>query len=290
MKKRISIGVLLCVLSSITQAGVRHYQAKIESSDWALTDANRIQCTLQHPIPGYGNAQFISMASKQLNMEFNLDMLSLPDTYGVAGVYSVPPRWMPGAMQKTIADMTLRKQYDGDLPQKAAWTMLTELEKGYWPTIYYQDWYNDYDKVAVGLNASNFLPTYQQFVACVSNLLPYSFDDISYTVLSYKKNSSELNKISKRKLDMIGDYLREDTDMELVLLDAYSDSYGGRNTNYELSVRRAESIKAYFTERGVEADRIEVTGHGERRHIAPNDHEISRAKNRRVVIRMDRSS
>lgn len=284
MKKFIAICSLLVTLSA--QANLRQYAAKVETSDWHLSNQNRLQCTLQHSIPGYGDAMFTSMASKQLNMEFELDMLRLPKDYGVAAVYAVPPRWMPGQVQRVIAEMPIRKQYNGDLPEQAAWTMLSELEKGFWPTIYYQDWYNQYDKISVGLNASNFAVPYKQFAECVANLLPYSFEDIAYTVLSYKKNTAELTKHAQKKLAMIGDYLKEDTAMELVLLDGYSDSYGGTWNNHQLSVRRAVEIKDYFREMGVEPNRIEVTGHGERRHIASNNNEMSRAKNRRVVIRM----
>lgn len=277
--------ILLC---SSALAGLRQYAAKIENSDWQLNSQNRLQCTLAHNIPGYGDALFTSMASKQLNMEFELDMLMLPKSYGVAAVYSVPPKWMPGQMQRAIAQMTIRKQYNGDLPEQTAWTMLSELEKGFWPTIYYQDWYNQNDRVAVGLNASNFASAYREFGQCVSNLLPYSFEDIAYTVLAYKKNSAELTKYSQQRLNMIGEYLKEDSDMELVLLDGYSDSYGGRATNKQLSVRRAVEIKDYFRDMGVQSEQIDVTGHGERRHISPNTTETSRSRNRRVVIRLSK--
>ena len=283
MKKLISS--LLLILPLATSASLRHYAAKVETSDWQLSTATRLYCELSHSIPGYGTANFYSMASKQLNMEFELDMLRLPKHYAVASVYSVPPSWMPGEVQRVIADMPIRKQYDGDLPERAAWTMLSELEKGYWPTVYYQDWYNQYDRIAVGLNASNFAEPYMNFAECVANLLPYGFDDIAYTVLSYKKNSVELTKYSQKRLAMIGEYLKEDTDMELVLLDGYSDSYGGRWNNQQLSIRRAVEIKDYFRQLGVEPTRIQVTGHGERRHISPNTHD-ERGKNRRVVVRM----
>jgi len=185
--------------------------------------------------------------------------------------------------------MTLRTQYNGDLPQDAAWTMLSELEKGFWPTIYYQDWYNEYDKVSVALNASNFSMVYRDFVKCVSNLLPYNFDDIAYTVLSYQKNSTELTKYSQKRLTMIGEYLKEDSDLELVLLDGYTDSYGGRWNNEQLSIRRANEVKSYLTTIGVPDDRIQLTGHGEKRHIANNDTRESRAQNRRVVVRLSKS-
>jgi outer membrane protein OmpA-like peptidoglycan-associated protein len=278
--------IMSLTLSCSISAGLRQYSAKIETSIWQLSQKSRLQCTLSHKNPGYGEALFTSLASKQLNMEFELDMLRLPKSFGMASVYSVPPRWMPGKMQHAIADMTIRKQYNGDLPEQAAWTMLSELEKGFWPTIYYQDWYNQSDRIAVGLNASNFAEPYENFAQCVSDLLPYSFDDIAYTILAYQKNSTELTKYSQRRLNMIGQYLKEDSDMELVLLDGYSDSYGGRDINKTLSVSRAVQIKNYFSEMGVAPQRIEVTGHGERRHIAPNSNEMSRAKNRRVVIRM----
>lgn len=284
MKKTLFICSLLLCTSAV--AGLRHYAAKIETSDWQLSNQSRLQCTLAHNIPGYGDAMFTAMASKQLNMEFELDMLLLPKSYGVAAVYSVPPKWMPGRVQRAIGQMAIRKQYTGDLPEATAWTMLSELEKGNWPTIYYQDWYNHNDKIAVGLNASNFATPYRDFAQCVANLLPYSFNDIAYTVLAYKKNSVELTKYSKRRLDMISDYLKEDSDMELVLLDGYSDSYGGRATNQQLSVRRAVEIKDFFREMGLQSQQIDVTGHGERKHIAPNGNEVSRGRNRRVVIRM----
>ena len=286
------IDIIICAtlvtLSANSIASLRQYIAKVENSTWQLKDENRLQCTLSHKLPGYGEAMFSSIASKQLNMEFELDMLRLPKSYGVAVVYSVPPKWMPGQVQRTIADMTIRKQYNGDLPEKAAWTMLTELEKGFWPTIYYQDWYNQYDKVAVGLNAINFAVPYEQFAECVGNLLPYSFQDIAYTVLTYQFNNTNLTKYSQKRLAMIGEYLKEDTDLELVLLDGYTDSFGGRAINKQISIRRAVEIKAFFSSMGVAPERIEITGHGERRHSSPNTNESTRAKNRRVVIRMSK--
>jgi len=276
---------LLCASS---QAAMRQYAAPVESSEWMLQESSRLTCSLTHDLPGYGSAVFTSMASKQLNMEFELDMKLLPKRFDTAAVYSVPPRWMPGKAQRKLADMTIRTQYNGDLPEDVAWSMLSELEKGHWPTIYYQDWYNKTDKVAVSLNASNFYHSYQEFVNCVANLLPYSFEDIAYTVLSYEKNSTDLTRYSQRQLNMIGEYLKEDTSLELVLIDGYTDSWGGRWNNEQLSIRRANVIKAYFTEMGVEASRINITGHGERRHIAPNDTPESRALNRRVVVQLSK--
>ncbi len=290
MVSKLKYIILVGLLGSLSaNAAMRQYSATIESSTWEIKNNSRLQCSLNHALPGYGEAMFSSVASKQLNMEFELDMHLLPSRFDVAAVYSVPPKWMPGKAPKPIADMTLRKQYNGDLPQDAAWTMLSELEKGYWPTIYYQDWYNQYDKVSVALNASNFAGVYRDFVQCVSNLLPFSFDDIAYTVLSYQNNSTELTKYSQKRLTMIGEYLKEDAELDLVLLDGYTDSYGGRWNNEQLSIQRANEVKVYLTSLGVPEERIAITGHGEKRHVAPNDTRENRAQNRRVVVRLSKS-
>lgn len=267
-------------------AAIRYYAATIENAAWEVTKNSRLQCELTHPISRYGNAIFTSQAGKLLNMEFELDMLRLPDNYDVAGVYSVAPNWMPGVPTKTIADMQLRKQFNGDLPKQAAWMMLSELEKGFSPTIYYQDWYSPFDKVSVALMGLNFIRPYEDFLNCIANLLPYSFDDIAFSVLTYRKNSNELTKASQKKLDMIGEYLMHDKDLELVLLDGYSDSYGGSWINMELSKRRANMVKDFFVGSGIEDGRISVEAHGEKRHIASNQTELGRIKNRRVVIQM----
>ena len=129
---------------------------------------------------------------------------------------------------------------------------------------------------------------FEDFVGCVGSLLNYSFDDIAYTVLNYESNTDELTKASKKRISMITEYLSLDTDLELVLIDAYTDSYGGRWPNLKLSERRAAKIQQYFVDAGIDIARISATGYGEKRHIASNQTILGREQNRRVVIRMDK--
>jgi len=87
---------------------------------------------------------------------------------------------------------------------------------------------------------------------------------------------------------MIKEYLSLDTELELVLIDGFSDSYGPRNINLKTSEKRANKIREYFVQNGIDASRIEAKGYGEKRHVASNETVLGRAKNRRVVIRMDK--
>jgi len=273
---------------SEAQAGIRQYSADINNSNWQLSNDSRLQCTLSHQIPHYGEARFYAKADRKLNMEFELDMMLLPDSYSLAEVRSIAPKWQPGVGSRTLANMKLYKQFNPSLPKKVAWTMLSELEQGMSPTFYYNDWYSEQDKISVGLSTARFKKAYQNFVGCIGNLLNYSFDDIAYTVLNYQSNSDKFTKASQKRINMIREYLSLDADLELVLIDAYSDSYGGRSQNQSLSQRRANKVRDYFVNNGIKANRIEASGYGEKRHISSNATTLGRGKNRRVVIQMQK--
>lgn len=282
----ILIIVLVTGFSPASDANRRAYVASLDNSVWQLSQDSRLACSLEHEIPNYGTAIFSSAASKKSNMAFELDLMRLPADYSLALVESVPPQWRPGVRSTAITQMQWRKQFNGDVDDKSAWIMLTELEKGHFPTLYYADWHNKNDRVSVALAATNFRPAYYDFLNCVDSLLPYGFEDLEYTVLNFEKNSTELDRASKSKLSQIKEYLKHDNQIDKISVKAYSSSWGGRYTNLKVSQRRAAEIKALFVEFGIPGDRISVEGFGEKRHVASNETILGRAENRRVVIEM----
>jgi outer membrane protein OmpA-like peptidoglycan-associated protein len=286
---RYKLWLLPLILSAVqAEAGLRQYSATLEQSSWSLLQNSPLVCELSHSIPHFGEAYFRSMAGKELNMQFELSMLRLPDHYGLAEVLSVPPVWRPGEQAKAISSMKMLKQFYGDLGKAESWTMLTELEQGYSPTFYFSDWYSPYDKISVSLNPVHFMPAMDQFTQCVSALLPYTFDDIAFTVLTYESGGDELTKASKKRLEQIALYLKHDQSIESIDIQAYTDSYGGRWMNEQLSIKRAEAIKNKLVSFGLEESRIRTEGLGEKRHVASNESSLGRAKNRRVVIQMQK--
>lgn len=275
-------------LTTSAHADVRHYSASMDNSEWRVSEYSPLQCTLEHRIPRYGDVRFQAQASREMNLRMVLDMLRLPDTYDVAAIKSVAPHWRPGVASRELGDLDLYRQFSSELDKPMAWTILTELEKGMKPTFYYEDWHNRHDQVAVSISAVNFHDRYDDFLDCVAQLLPYSFDDISFTVLQYHERTDDLTNPSQRRLMQIGEYLRHDQDIELVLVDAHTDSYGPFEENEALAQRRAESVKNFLLNVGVNENQIRMTAHGERRHAAPNDTELERQTNRRVVVQMQR--
>ena len=64
----------------------------------------------------------------------------------------------------------------------------------------------------------------------------------------------------------------------------HTDSSGSDALNERLSLQRAESVRSYLVDRGVNAQRVVVSGRGSREPIADNGTEAGRARNRRVEI------
>ena len=284
----ISLGISSVLYSLNTTAAMRQYTANQDNSNWNLVKTTRLQCQLNHEVPYYGEAIFSATASKNKDLLFNLDMVVRPDNYSIAGLKAVPPIWRAGLPARDIADMKLLRKFDGELGNKTAWEMLTELEKGYQPTFYYQDWQNSADKIAVGLSNINFKQAYWAFLQCRDELLPYSFEDISFTIMNYQPNTSKLTKSSKQRLDKIAEYLKYDTTIAAISIDSYTDSYGGRWNNLELSKKRAQAIKEYMVSLGIDETKVETQGFGEKRHVATNDNILGRDKNRRLVIQIEK--
>lgn len=287
----IKLSVVICTLCCLfyikdSQADFRRYSGTLENSKWQVTLSSRLQCDLVHEIPNYGHAVFSSEASKKSNMAFELDMMRLPADYSLANIESVPPRWKPGVSSKPITNLQWRKQFNGDVDENSAWVMLTELEKGYFPTLYYTDWHNRNDRVAVALSATNFSDSYYQFLSCMDKLLPYNFDDIAQLTLNFEFGGSDLDKDSKQKLALVEEYLKHDKALETISVKAYSDSFGGRWNNLQVSKKRASEIKQFFVDAGIEQQKISIEGFGEKRHVASNQTELGRQENRRVVIEM----
>ena len=87
----------------------------------------------------------------------------------------------------------------------------------------------------------------------------------------------------KSKLDDISNKTKG-VNLEVVIAIGHADSVGSDAYNQRLSVRRAESVKAYLTSKGIAANRVYTEGKGEKQPVADNKTKEGRAKNRRVEI------
>ncbi len=96
-------------------------------------------------------------------------------------------------------------------------------------------------------------------------------------------DKSVIKPEGKSKLDDLSNKIRG-INLEVVIAIGHTDSIGTDEYNQKLSVRRAESVKAYLVSKGVEPNRIYTEGKGKKQPVATNKTAEGRAKNRRTEI------
>jgi OOP family OmpA-OmpF porin len=96
-------------------------------------------------------------------------------------------------------------------------------------------------------------------------------------------DKSVIKAEGKSKLDDLAAKVRG-INLEVVIAIGHADLIGSDAYNQKLSVRRAESVKAYLVSKGIEPNRIYTEGKGEKQPVADNKTREGRAKNRRVEI------
>ncbi len=276
-------------ISPVSEAVAVRYAATPQQSEWEMIVNSPLECRLVHPIPFYGQAEFSSRAGKKINLDFELKMRRPMGETRSVSLVSMPPVWQPGESAAGMNTIKFFKQFDGYAGGQAAWGILSELEKGRYPTFSYADWSGRNQRVEVAISAVSFRQKYDAFNFCLSQLLPYSFEDISFTILHYERNSEQLTKASQKRLTQIAEYMRHSPDIDLVLVSAYTDSSGSKGVNQSLSERRAAVLESYFKSIGLPDKQIQVQGYGERRPVADNASPVGKDKNRRVVISLGRS-
>ncbi len=79
-------------------------------------------------------------------------------------------------------------------------------------------------------------------------------------------------------------------DDSVITVEGHTDSFGGDESNLQLSQRRADAVRAYLLgHMNLATYRISAMGYGETRPISSNDTAQGRARNRRIDLVMSRS-
>ena len=90
---------------------------------------------------------------------------------------------------------------------------------------------------------------------------------------------------SRRKLDEVVDVLKNYPKLRLEI-SGHTDDRGDDASNLQLSLDRADAVKKYLTDAGIEGSRIQTRGAGEAEPIESNDTKKGRAKNRRIEFEL----
>jgi OOP family OmpA-OmpF porin len=84
-------------------------------------------------------------------------------------------------------------------------------------------------------------------------------------------------------LSNIVDVLQKNPHMN-IRIEGHTDNIGSMEYNIDLSQKRAQAVKDYLVEKGIDESRVSIIGFGYKKPIAPNDTEEGRSLNRRAEI------
>jgi len=101
--------------------------------------------------------------------------------------------------------------------------------------------------------------------------------------INFDSDSDKLRDESKPTLDLVVQVLKSHTDWKLTI-EGHTDSTATAEHNQQLSVARANSVKAYLAGAGIDAARLTANGFGATKPVAGNDTPLGRAANRRVEL------
>jgi outer membrane protein OmpA-like peptidoglycan-associated protein len=99
--------------------------------------------------------------------------------------------------------------------------------------------------------------------------------------IRFDSDSATLRPESYPRLGRVVEYMEHMPDSRIRIA-GHTDNVGNPRANLRLSERRAQAVRQYLVDHGIDGDRIEAVGYGQERPVAPNDTESGRAQNRRI--------
>lgn len=251
------------------------------------------ECRLEQEIPLYGKAVFLTRAGESAIFQLKTQVALLKA--GEARFEAVTPIW---ADDKQMFNLGMVSVKQGRTPlwldTSRTEQMMVKLREGMDITIKRPLWFDSVEKkeARLAISAVGFHEPYQQYLHCLSGLLPANFYQLERTALYFPTGpadpSGDLSRSEKRKLDNILQLVKHDKTIKHYYVDGHTDSNGDRVANLELSKVRAEMVAQYLIQGGIPDSSITVRWHGERYPAVSNTGKNGRAKNRRVTVRLER--
>lgn len=101
--------------------------------------------------------------------------------------------------------------------------------------------------------------------------------------VNFDTGKAELRPGTTAQFDRLADVLRKNPEQRIIV-EGHTDNVGSDELNMSLSLRRAEAVKSYLINKGVNESMISATGKGKNFPVTSNSTPEGRQKNRRVEV------
>lgn len=110
----------------------------------------------------------------------------------------------------------------------------------------------------------------------------FTLDNIQFEFNSFVLKTSSFAILDKAVAEM------KKSPTTKFILNGHSSAEGTPDHNMQLSIDRANAVKSYFINAGLNGSNFTVVGHGEKEPISSNDSEEGRMVNRRTEIKVQK--
>ncbi len=104
----------------------------------------------------------------------------------------------------------------------------------------------------------------------------------------FASGAASLNPNGDQHLAKLAAFLSKYMDRTALIV-GYTDSVGGQDYNLGLSQRRADAVKFYLVQQGIDSSRLSASGQGMSSPVADNSSATGRQQNRRVEVVIENS-
>ena len=270
---------ICATLSNDATASITRYQTPFEQAQWTF-NGDLFSCQIEHEILGFGSVMLQALPGEALGLELTADWLTLDQTQ--SSIKVSPPSWkdtssMPGRTQliwqgnKATSNTGINHFLEA-LEQGFTWQAIIDGHEG--------------ASYLVSSSPGNTGLVANQFRHCRHQLLPKPFSYVRSVDLLFNSGSSQLTKFHETDLDAIVRYVKADSSITRILVDAHADNTGAHLANLVISKDRADEIASRLVELGLPQNLIQARHHGARSPKVSNNTQDGRDINRRVTIRL----
>jgi len=105
---------------------------------------------------------------------------------------------------------------------------------------------------------------------------------LNINVINFPSGSAQIPKESMPVMEQSASAIKSAPTGTVLEIGGYTDNAGNAAANQKLSQQRADSVRRFYIDKGVNADSLVAKGYGDSNPIASNDTENGRFKNRRI--------
>jgi outer membrane protein OmpA-like peptidoglycan-associated protein len=284
----LSRSALLSALASLFVLAAFGAQAQTYASGFTdakwVAQSGSFACSLSHQIPAFGTAYFGQNAGAAGFFEFRGAKKVFPA--GTVRLEAVPPSWSTDVVPQVLFTLSVNSVLR--LNPEQLKILAASLERG--TNVVFSGANASDNAFRVIVDARNFEASYATYKRCVANIIPYTFGQLSRTVINYAVDAQALSPATKIQLDKVVRYTKADSKVLGILVDAHSDKREMPEEAELLSQQQAELVAGYLIDKGLPAESITVRWHGDKFPIADNKEKAGQAKNRRITLRLENES